>query len=213
MDNLCNIAQRYIYIKDLSNLTELDLLKVEVAGLDYKNNNNNLISKEMNLLDKDVYINIKKTLEQECINYLNNSLGIGPLYQGLKLTNSWANVTRPGESHHEHVHPFSVVSGVVFLDNNPDNLNLYIEGYMPEVPYFFSKQKSFVGLKNLFENIAVDPSTTNNLQNHLILFLSNSAHFVENTSNISPDRRTISFNTFWSGTVGVKDESLGSYTF
>lgn len=213
MDNLCNLAQRYIHIKDISHLVNFDLLNLQVASLKFKNNNNNLISENMHLLDQELFHDFKKGLELECINYINNTLGIGPLYQGLKITNSWANLTRPGESHHEHTHPFSVVSGVIFLDNNPDNLNLFVEGYMPEVPYFFSQQKSYVGLKHLFENIGVEPVNVSNLKNHLILFLSNSAHFVENTSNLSPDRRTISFNTFWKGQVGVNQESLGSYDF
>ena len=116
-------------------------------------------------------------------------------------------------SHHDHVHPFSIVSGVLYLDNNPSNLNLYIESFMPEIPYFITKNKSFVSLKSLLNDINTNPSEHNNLKNHMVLFLSNSSHFVEPVSNESLPRKSISFNTFWKGSVGVKDEALGSHVF
>ena len=31
------------------------------------------------------------------------------------ITQSWLNVTKPGEIHHEHSHPNSIVSGVFYL--------------------------------------------------------------------------------------------------
>jgi hypothetical protein len=46
----------------------------------------------------------------------------------------------------------------------------------------------------------------------MVLFLSNSSHFVEKTT-VDMDRRSISFNTFWKGLTGVKEEQLGSIDF
>jgi hypothetical protein len=45
------------------------------------------------------------------------------------------------------------------------------------------------------------------------LFLSNSSHFVEPLTTDSLPRKSISFNTFWKGMVGVKEEALGSHVF
>ena len=53
----------------------------------------------------------------------------------------------------------------------------------------------------------------NNLKNHMVLFLSNSSHFVEPLTSDSLPRKSISFNTFWKGMVGVKEEALGSHVF
>ena len=45
-------------------------------------------------------------------------------FEDLQITESWANKSVKGEEHHIHHHPFSVVSGVMFLNDTPDNLNL-----------------------------------------------------------------------------------------
>jgi ribulose-bisphosphate carboxylase large chain len=39
------------------------------------------------------------------------------------------------------------------------------------------------------------------------------AYFVEEVPNGMPNRRSLSFNTFWDGMTGVKEDSLASYTF
>ena len=129
------------------------------------------------------------------------------------MTYSWGNITEPGHSHHDHVHPFSIVSGVIYLDDNPTNANLYVEAYMPDIPYFITKNKSYVALKQLLVDNNIDPNSVNNLKNHMVLFLSNSAHFVEQTAEDASSRRSISFNTFWKGLTGVRQESLGSLVF
>ena len=108
---------------------------------------------------------------------------------------------------------FSRFHGVIFLDNNPCNLNLFVEAYMPEIPYFISKNRSYVSLRDLLKDHNIDSDSANNLQNHLVLFLSNCHHFVNPTEGTDKVRRSISFNTFWTGLTGVSQESLGSIVF
>lgn len=213
MDRIFNISQKFILVKDLSQEVNFDLINDEFNKLTFKENIDNKISEEMNFFDKDFLSGAKNTIIKNCENYLNDTLNLKPFYQGLRMTNSWGNVTHPGHGHHDHVHPFSVVSGVIFLDNNPTNLNLFIEAYMPQVPYFITKNKSYVSLRDLLSDQGISSEEVNNLQNHLILFLSNSSHFVNKTQNSDQLRRSISFNTFWTGLTGVSAESLGSYTF
>lgn len=213
MNNIINTAQKWILVKDMTGLIDFDSLNNEFDKLEWKGNVSNKISKEMHLLDNDILVPSKNVIVNECMDYLNHSLALKPFYNKLKMTYSWGNITDPGEAHHEHMHPFSIVSGVVYLDNNPSNLNLYIEGFMPEVPYFLTMNKTFVSLKSLLSDINVDPAANNNLKNHMVLFLSNCAHFVEKTDISSTPRKSISFNTFWDGLTGVKEESLGSLIF
>jgi hypothetical protein len=213
MNLLFNISQKLILVKDLTGVLDFDAVNNELETLEYTKNIDNEISINKNFFDKDIFNDSKIAIEQECQSFLNNTLHIGDFYQNLKVTNSWANKTLPGEKHHEHSHPFSVVSGVIYLDNNPSNLNLYIESYIPEVPYFISKNKTYASLDALIRDQQIDPNTINNLQHHMVLFLSNSHHFVDEVANDLPVRRSLSFNTFWNGITGVKNDGLASYTF
>ena len=46
---------------------------------------------------------------------------------GLRLTQSWVNYTKPGESHHRHIHANSLYSGVMYVatDNARDKIHFY----------------------------------------------------------------------------------------
>jgi len=213
MEMLFNTASKYILIKDMSTILDFEPINDEFNKLAFKDNIANKISIEMNLFDKDIFKETKKLMLDDCKQYLNNTVNLTHFYDDLIMTNSWGNLTDPKHSHHDHVHPFSIVSGVLYLDNNPSNLNLYIESFMPEIPYFITKNKSFVSLKSLLNDINTNPSEHNNLKNHMVLFLSNSSHFVEPLTSDSLPRKSISFNTFWKGMVGVKEEALGSHVF
>jgi hypothetical protein len=213
MEMLFNTSNKYVLIKDMSDIIDFKTINNEFDGLSFKDNIANKVSNEMNLFDKDIFKETQRLILEDCKQYLNHTANLGHFYEDLVMTNSWGNITDPGHSHHEHVHPFSIVSGVLYLDDNPSNLNLYVESFMPEIPYFITKNKSFVSLKSLLTDIQSKPEEHNNLKNHMILFLSNSSHFVEPISTESLPRKSISFNTFWKGNVGVKDEALGSHVF
>jgi hypothetical protein len=213
MNLLFNVSQQLILIKDLSEVMNFGAVDYEMESLEYKKNTSNEISVDKNFLDRSVFAGAKKDIEEECSKYLSNTLHIGDFYQKLKMTNSWANKTSPGERHHEHVHPFSVVSGVIYLDNNPSNLNLFVESYLPQIPYFITKNKTYASLQALIVDQQIDPASVNNLQYHMVLFLSNQHHFVDEVQNGMPNRRSLSFNTFWDGITGIKEDSLASYTF
>ena len=83
--------------------------------------------KAEDLFDKDIFKETKKLMLDDCKQYLNNTVNLTHFYDDLIMTNSWGNLTDPKHSHHDHVHPFSIVSGVLYLDNNS-----------PTVIFFFS---------------------------------------------------------------------------
>jgi hypothetical protein len=213
MDTLFNTSQKFILIKDMTSVLDFDLINNEFSKLTWKDNIANKISNEMNFFDKPEFDKSKTLINEVCKNYIDRSLNLQPYYEDLRMTYSWGNITDPGHSHHDHVHPFSVVSGVIYLDDNPTNANLYVEAFMPDIPYFITKNKSYVALKQLLFDNNIDPNSVNNLKNHMVLFLSNCAHFVEQTTTDAPARRSLSFNTFWKGLTGVRHESLGSLVF
>jgi Putative 2OG-Fe(II) oxygenase len=202
MDQFLNVNSNYILVKDMSNVIDFDLVNKEFNKLEFQKNTLNQISTRSDFFDLPAFAEAKAMIEQECKMYLINAFQATE-FEDLKMTHSWGNRTQAGESHHVHSHPFSIVSGVIYIDDNPENLNLWFESKTPDIPYYLLKSKSNVSLKFL---IGEDIS----LKNHLVLFLSNTEHFVE---TVTADRRSISFNTFWKGQVGAPEPGLASYRF
>lgn len=205
MNNFFNTAKQHILVKDMSNVIDFNIVNSEFNKLTFKKNVINDISETIHLFDTPILADAKLALENECAAYLQNAHNVQQ-FQKLEITHSWGNITKPGDGHHDHTHPFSVVSGVLFIDDNLDNLNLHVETHLPEVPYFWHRSKSYISLKDLV-------GKPEGLKNHLVLFLSNAEHFVSATDPTSPPRRSIAFNTFWKGIVGASEPGLGSYTF
>ena len=204
MNRFINTATQYVLIKDISDIVDFDALNQEFDTLDFINNLKNTISDNKKFFDRKTLKATKDPLAKECQNFLTTAYGVRE-FEELNITNSWANITKPGESHHAHTHPFSIVSGVIYLDDNPSNLDLNLEVFIPETPHFLIRGRSYSPLHKW-----VNRTETNNLKNHLVLFLSTTKHFVsENKENI--DRRSISFNTYWSGHVGGNDPLSGMY--
>ena len=204
MNEFINTATQYVLIKDISDIVDFEVLNQEFDTLDYVKNLSNEISDNKTFFDRKSLKSIKNTLSKECHNFLVTAYKVRD-FEELKVTNSWGNVTKTGESHHAHTHPFSVVSGVIYLDDNPSNLNLNLEVFVPQIPYFMLREPCFTPLYEW-----VNRKETNNLQNHLVLFLSNTKHFVtENKEDL--DRRSVSFNSFWSGHVGGNDPLASMY--
>ena len=216
MNMVLNPAQELIYIKDMSNIVDFKSINAEFNKLTFTKNQYNEITVGLKFFDNIIFQNTKKLLELECTSYLNECYNIKDMYDNISITSSWGNITKPKQSHHEHVHPLSVVSGIIYLDNNVDNLNLnfVLQNRGAIIPYFIEQDKeAHMSLKTILEMSGHNPAIDNNLKNHLILFLSNLKHHVTPTPNNSIPRKSISFNTFWKGMIGKKDNPLGSLSF
>lgn len=211
MNNLLNRSKQLILVKDMSNVIDFDNVRVQFDKLCFTYNVKNAISTDMGFFNKEHLAETKNALECECEQFLINAYGIRE-FTNLKMTESWGNVTHFNEWHHEHKHPFSVVSGVLFLDNNPENFNLHLECFVEQIPYFMEQRNLFLPISALIEDNGIDIKSANNLKNHLVLFLSNTAHFVNQVHGVE-NRRTIAFNTFWSGMTGIPNEPLASINF
>jgi uncharacterized protein (TIGR02466 family) len=209
-------ANELIYIKDMTDIIDFKSINTEFNKLQFINNEFNEITVELQFFNNLIFEDTKKLLELECKTYLNDCYNIKDMYDDISITNSWGNKTKPKQYHHEHIHPFSVVSGVIYLDNNVDNLNLnfVLQNRGAEIPYFMDQDKEArMSLKSILEMSGHDPKIDNNLKNHVILFLSNLKHYVTPTPNNSLPRKSISFNTFWRGMIGQKGNPLGSLSF
>jgi uncharacterized protein (TIGR02466 family) len=113
------------------------------------------------------------------------------------ITQSWSNYTEPGQYHHKHAHPNSIISGVFYPQANKetDRIYFYKDGYerikIPTENWNHWNSESW-----WFEVDAGD----------LILFPSHLTHMVQ-TKEGDDTRISIAFNTFLKGYIG-SDESL-----
>jgi hypothetical protein len=202
-----------IYIKDMTEIIDFNSINDQFDRTEFINNTLNEISFRLDFFNTEQFQGAKRLLELECKNYLNSCFNISDLYDDIILTNSWCNVTKSNQSHHHHTHPFSVVSGIILLDNNIDNLNLnfILTSKTPQIPYFIEHDKQMaVSLKTILDMANIKSENLNYLKNHLVLFLSNLPHFVTPTPENSMPRKSISFNTFWKGLIGNKNDTLSS---
>jgi len=119
----------------------------------------------------------------------------------LRITQSWLNYTKPGEYHHKHEHPNSLVSGVFYIDANEE---------LDKIVFF----------KNKYEQIDIRPKNWNMYNSKtwwfsvktgkLILFPSSFTHCVESKQGDNL-RVSLSFNTFPVGQIGENLDMTGLY--
>ena len=115
------------------------------------------------------------------------------------ITQSWLNITKPGESHHQHFHSNSIISGVFYIaTEEDDNITFDDPNHkVREIIKFEPKEYDIWNSVSWFF-----PSITN----ELLLFPSWLNHKVEVNEKATTDRISISFNTFVRGTLGIQKE-------
>ena len=151
--------------------------------------NNNYRSDDSYLLRNEEFKNIKTFLKEAVDNFTKNVFNSK---QRLVITQCWANRNPKGSRHHEHVHPNSIVSGVMYFQINEKS-----------PPISFSK--------SIQDGMKLDPIKYNHINSEsfmlpckageLILFPSSLKHSVP-TNQGEEDRISVSFNTFSIDTLG-----------
>jgi uncharacterized protein (TIGR02466 family) len=117
----------------------------------------------------------------------------------LKLTQSWTNVTEPGENHHQHYHPNSIVSGVIYInaDKDCDMISFY-NTHEPR-PYQFDV-KDNNGYNSHLYHLPVGTG-------FMVLFPSGMFHGVPETKSKTA-RISLAFNSFFEGKFGVQNDGV-----
>ena len=159
-------------------------------------NEGNTTSKNRKLLKSVELTEIREFIEDAMLEYFKSvhapKFDVTPY-----ITQSWSNYTEPGQYHHKHAHPNSIISGVFYpqADRESDRIYFYKDGYerikLPAAEYNPHNSESW-----WFEVGAGD----------LILFPSHLTHMVQ-TKEDDNTRISIAFNTFLKGYIG-SDESL-----
>ena len=146
-------------------------------------------SEDTFVLDRPELSNIRAFIEAKLHEFVTK---IYASTDKLVITQSWLNKSKKGESHHEHVHPNSMISGVWYPQ---------IHEQMPPIQ-FRSRSQRDVSLQT--EKYNTFNSATFMLpmkRGELILFPSNLTHSVP--TNVGEEERiSLSFNTWPKGNMG-----------
>ena len=163
--------------------------KGEQAGNGYTHYNRQ--SEDTFVLDKPELANIRAFIEAKVHKFVTEIMAST---DKLVITQSWLNKNKKGESHHEHVHPNSMVSGVWYPQ---------IHEQLPPIQFRHKNQRD-VSLST--EKYNTFNSATFMLpmkRGELILFPSNLSHSVP-VNNSEEERISLSFNSWPKGSMGDK---------
>jgi uncharacterized protein (TIGR02466 family) len=156
-------------------------------------NQGNINTKDNYILNKKEFKNIKKYLDKCCKDYLDTVICPENNIE-LYITQSWLNYTETNQFHHQHQHPNSITSGVLYFNSDIKNDKILFskKGYEQISPKI-DDQKF-----NLWNSdIWFFPVQTGDL----IMFPSSTLHQVE-TKQGNNTRISLAFNTFYKGTIG-----------
>ena len=178
------------YSKELKWLKNCETRKnSESGGIQHYNGTTNRQSEDTFLLDKPELSNVRAFIEAKLHKFVTEIMAST---DKLVITQSWLNKNKKGESHHEHVHPNSMVSGVWYPQ---------IHESLPPIQ-FRSRNQRDVSLQT--ERYNTFNSATFMLpmkRGELILFPSNLQHSVP-VNQFEEERISLSFNSWPKGNMG-----------
>lgn len=157
--------------------------------------NNGTVSKS--ILEHPSMTHLKVAIENCLDQWIKNVYApVSPTKFKLKITQSWFNYTKPGESHDRHYHPNSIVSGTLYISANRE----------------YDKICFSLGKKSLFY---IEPGEYNDFNAYevnfpvhygdIILFPSQLTHSVPKTTG-EYTRVSLAFNSFFEGTIGTSKD-------
>ena len=154
----------------------------------------NFSSQNKQVLADPAMLSINARIQQSLDHYLQTVFATSNRVS-LKVTQSWLTLTRKGESHHSHVHPNSVVSGVLYVNvGEQDGINFYRN--QDSIWYeLLRQQDTYHNAYRYFIPVSVGD---------IVLFPSDQSHGVRELVE-DVQRVSLSFNTFFDGELGREE--------
>lgn len=114
---------------------------------------------------------------------------------GCKITETWMTRTQHDQQMHDHTHPFSVYSGVLYLQDSEGSTHFRIPTWLHEhwpqmVPGSLRHHTSYVNY------------TSPCRQGHLLIFPSHVKHG-QTPYQAHDQRYSVAFNSFWAGEISA----------
>ncbi len=165
-----------------------------ISELEMIDNAGNEMSRNDRILESEELSDLKKFIDEQIFVFKKNFLQMKDNNE-IYITQSWANKASTNEFHPKHKHPNSVISGVMYLDDNTDQS-------LP--PIRFHRTLEMFPIELDFENLNESNASARSFdveQGMLMLFPSLLEHDVDRNES-DKVRTSISFNTYIRGTVG-----------
>tara|TARA_Y100000310_G_C20362300_1_gene659562 strand:+ start:81 stop:713 length:633 start_codon:yes stop_codon:yes gene_type:complete len=179
---------------NLSSKEEKEIGKIIEEGM--KSNTGNSSSVNSYIFNGKLK-NIKQFCEQQIKQYVEQV--INPEEElDFHITQSWLNITKPGENHHSHFHSNSIISGVFYIFTEEDDKITFSDPNTKEKEIIKLEPKGY----NVWNSSIWFFPVKNN---ELILFPSWLHHQVDVNEKATTDRISISFNIFVRGTLGKRN--------
>lgn len=106
------IQQNAVEENDIKNLRDVELLPEHDFTANY-----GFQSASSYILNLPEYSALREKIKYYVNDFANNALGLAGEYE---FTQSWVSIKKPYQMHHPHVHPNSIISGVLYFDNVAD---------------------------------------------------------------------------------------------
>ncbi len=158
------------------------------------------MSKNSYLLNEPNCVELKNKIKNFVQEYAYCYLG----FQGqFEITQSWVSVKAPGQEHHPHSHANSIVSGILYFDNDGDcePINFLRPGYNANLAHY-----TMTPIRNEINNEFTFTQVSFSVENYmLVLFPSYLMHFVNiNKSNVN--RYSMAFNAVPKYSLGNQEQ-------
>lgn len=160
-------------------------------------NMGNTTSEDSKILDNSALKSLRLWLEEQVKKYFYTTTN--PKYDArLRITQSWINYTAQGQHHHKHSHPNSYISGVLYIQTNPDDkIYFHREGHQ-HIKFTPQEWNMWNSESWWYEAIT----------GRLILFPSSLSHMVPSVEG-EQTRISLSFNTYPYGILGEEKDLTG----
>jgi uncharacterized protein (TIGR02466 family) len=176
-----------VYVSKV-NITEQELQFInEQVSVSEKLVYSNYMSNETYLLDSKELTSLKDQITKHLNVYIRDVIGYDiELY----VTQSWSNYNPKGSSHHTHKHRNSIISGVIYLTDDP-------------APFVLMKPDDELLVPDMLKSTQYNsPVKTVAVQNNdIMLFPSHIRHGVTQNTN-DATRVSLAFNSFYRGVLG-----------
>lgn len=183
-------SQSIFRINRNNKISEIEISAVEKQLLSLRDNPSNKTTTNLYVLDDPGFVELRNFCQTALDLYTNQIMRTKN--SNIQITQSWLNLTKDGEGHHEHAHGNSVVSGVFCIKENASG-HMILKNPIRRDFTFEVEEWNLYNCQ--YFNIPI-------LQNQLILFPSFLEHSVGKVTG--DDRITLAFNSFPKGGFGNK---------
>lgn len=176
-------------------LEELKVYEKEFSNLEYIDNSSNMRSVSDTVLRMDSFTKLNNWI-LDCLEEVRVEFNYH--CTSLAITQSWTNKTKKDSFHHPHVHPNSILSGIMYFNNSNASTLFGI----PNMWYFANEMQN--------QSIKISWNGPDSVVDHaqeaiagdLIIFPSHLKHSTLPHNIEDYDRISLSFNIFPSGSIG-----------